>query len=138
MDEQKTKELLRDLVDSAKAAIDLIDEKAMFGDNQESEMFIPVMNSMVYYNLEQAVFRALDGGMFDEEEPNDDRQSTISDFCDYIWKEFKKAEDGQAFDREELGYFTGRYVTMKKIVESDEFKKLEAMCKNREESNESV
>lgn len=67
MDEQQIKELLRDLVDSARAAIDLINEKAMFGDDQESEMFIPVMNSMVYYNLEQAVFRALDSGVLEEE-----------------------------------------------------------------------
>lgn len=67
MDEKKVKELLRDLVDSARAAINLIDEKAMFGDGQESEMFTPVMNSMVYYNLEQAVFRALDSGVLEEE-----------------------------------------------------------------------
>lgn len=67
MDEKQIKELLSDLVASARAAIDLINEKAMFGDDQESEMFIPVMNSMVYYNLEQAVFRALDSGVLEEE-----------------------------------------------------------------------
>lgn len=52
MDEKKVKELLRDLVDSAGAMLDLINEKAMFGDDQESEQFMPVVNSMVFYNLE--------------------------------------------------------------------------------------
>lgn len=67
MDEKKIKELLRDLVDSAGALLNLINEKAMLGDDQESEMFMPVMNSMVCYNLEQAVFRALDSGILEEE-----------------------------------------------------------------------
>lgn len=67
MDEKEVKELLVDLVASAKAMLDLVNDKAMFGDDQESEMFMPVMDSMAYYNLEQAVFRALDSGMFEEE-----------------------------------------------------------------------
>lgn len=75
---------------------------------------------------------------FNEEEPNDDPQSTISDFCDYIWKEFKKDEGRRCFDDGELGFFTGRYVKIKKIVESDEFKKLEGLVEKKEESNESV
>lgn len=74
---------------------------------------------------------------FDEEEPDNDYQSAISDLCYYIWKEFKKQEDRQGFDMEEIGYFTGRYVAMKKIVESDEFKKLEGLL-DKEESNGSV
>lgn len=68
MDEKEIKKLFRDLVDSAGEMLDLMNEKAMFGDDQESEQFMPVVNSMVFYNLEQAVFRALDSGMLDEEE----------------------------------------------------------------------
>lgn len=66
MDEKEVKELLRDLVDSAKSMLDLVNDKAMFGDDQESEMFMPICNSKQYYNLEQAVFEALDSGMFDD------------------------------------------------------------------------
>lgn len=138
MDEKEVKELLRDLVDSAGAVLNLINEKAMFGDDQESEQFMPVMNSMVFYNLEQAVFRALDSGVLEEGESDGDPRSMISDLCSYIWEEFKKAEDEMQYDKfYELGYYMGRYVAMKKIVESDEFKKLDALCE-KEESNESV
>lgn len=86
---------------------------------------------------------------FDEEESDNDHQSTqsaISDLCDYIWKEFKKAEDDQAAERGkdyfsnedgEIDYYMGKYVAMKKIVESDKFKKLEGLLE-KEESNGSV
>ena len=66
MDEKQIKELLGDLVASAKSMLDLVNDKAMFGDDQESEMFMPICNSKQYYNLEQAVFEALDSGMFDD------------------------------------------------------------------------
>lgn len=65
-----------------------------------------------------------------------DPKRIIESFCYYIWREFKKDEDRQCFDDGELGYFTGRYIKMKKIVESDEFKKLEGLIE--EESNGSV
>lgn len=68
---------------------------------------------------------------------HDKNERIIKSFCDYIWKEFKKQEDRQGFDMGEIGYFTGRYVAMKKIVESDEFKKLEGLLE-KEESNGSV
>lgn len=68
---------------------------------------------------------------------HDKNERIIKSFCDYIWKEFKKQEGRQCFDDGELGYFTGRYVAMKKIVESDEFKKLEGLLE-KEESNGSV
>lgn len=147
MDEKKIKELLRDLVDSAGALLNLINEKAMFGEDQESEQLMAVMNSMVCYNLEQAVFRALDSGMLEEGEPDDDPQSAISDLCDYIWEEFGRAEDDQAAGKDndyfsnedgEMGYYMGKYVALKKIVESDEFKKLYVLAEEKEESNESV
>lgn len=74
---------------------------------------------------------------FDEGEPYVNHQSTISDFCDYIWKVFKKDEGKRDFDYGELGYFTGRYIRIKKIVESDEFKKLEGLLE-KEGTDESV
>ena len=69
---------------------------------------------------------------------HDKNERIIKSFCDYIWKTFKKDEGKQCFDEGELGYFTGRYIRMKTIVESDEFKKLEALVEKKEESNESV
>lgn len=73
----------------------------------------------------------------DEGEPYANHQSTISDFCDYIWKVFKKDEDEQSTDEGKLGYFTGRYIRTLQIVKSDEFKKLEALCE-KEGTDESV
>lgn len=84
---------------------------------------------------------------FNKEEPNDDMHTMISDLCSYIWEEFKKAENDQAAGKDndcfsnedgEMGYYMGKYVAMKKIVESDEFKKLDALVEDKEESNESV
>lgn len=83
---------------------------------------------------------------FNKEEPNDDMHTMISDLFSYIWEEFKKAENDQAAGKDndcfsnedgDMGYYMGKYVAMKKIVESDEFKKLDALCE-KEESNESV
>lgn len=83
---------------------------------------------------------------FNKEEPNDDMHTMISDLCSYIWEEFKRAEDDQAAGKDndyfsnedvEMGYYMGKYVAIKKIVESDEFKKLDALCE-KEGSNESV
>lgn len=72
------------------------------------------------------------------ERERDKDKRVIKSFCDYIWKEFKKDEGRRCFDDGELGFFTGRYVKIKKIVESDEFKKLEGLVEKKEESNESV
>ena len=149
MDEKKIKELLRDLVDHACAMLDLINETVVFGDDQESECFMSVMYSIAYDNLDQAVFRALDSGVLDEGESDGDphrnaSESLIPDLCSYIWEEFRRAEDDQAAGKDndcfsnedgDMGYYMGRYVAMKKIVESDEFKKLDALVEKKEGSN---
>lgn len=68
MGEKDTKELIRDLVESADRILDILGDKAMFGNDQECECFLPVYQSMAYDKLEQAVTRVLDSGMLDEEE----------------------------------------------------------------------
>lgn len=68
---------------------------------------------------------------------HDKNERIIRSFCDYIWNVFKKDEGKRDFDYGEIGYFTGRYIRIKKIVESDEFKKLEALCE-KEGTDESV
>ena len=66
-------------------------------------------------------------------------RSLISDLCSYIWKEFRNSEGEIRHDEfYGLGYYSGKYFAIKKIVESDEFKKLEGLVEKKEESNESV
>ena len=67
MDEKQIKELLGDLVASAKSMLDLVNDKAMFGDDQESEMFMPVYQSAACDKLDMAITRVLDSGMLDED-----------------------------------------------------------------------
>ena len=67
MDEKDTKELLRDLVDSASRMVDILYNKATFGSDQESEMFMPVYQSAACDKLDMAITRVLDSGMLDED-----------------------------------------------------------------------